>query len=106
MDDHINRKVSYEFVGGAWSLRRAQHSNLREINGNRYSVAAALVLREKHRSMTVGRQMVSAPNDAIASILSAFDIPRQQSSAILELQNAEPLFALLGAGQVSSVDAF
>jgi hypothetical protein len=56
-------------------------------------------------TMMVGRQTVNAPPDAIASILSATGTPREQTSAILEGQFAEPLFALLGARQVSSVDA-
>jgi hypothetical protein len=56
-------------------------------------------------TMTVGRQTVNGPPDAIASILSAIGTPHEQTSAIVEGQFAEPLFALLGAGQVSSVDA-
>jgi hypothetical protein len=56
-------------------------------------------------TMMVGRQHVISPPDATASILSAIGIPREQASAILEDQFAEPLFALLGAKQVSSVDA-
>jgi hypothetical protein len=56
-------------------------------------------------TMMVGRQTVDGPPDAIASILSAIGTPREQTSAILQGQFAEPLFALLGATQVSSVDA-
>ena len=56
-------------------------------------------------TMMVGRQTVNAPSDVIASILSAIGTPREQTSAILKGQFAEPLFALLGAKQVSSVDA-
>lgn len=56
-------------------------------------------------TMMVGRQTVNGPPDAIASILSAIGTPREQTSAILQGQFAEPLFALLGATQVSSVDA-
>ena len=48
-------------------------------------------------TMMVGRQHVISPPDATASILSAIGIPREQASAILEDQFAEPLFALLGA---------
>jgi hypothetical protein len=56
-------------------------------------------------TITVGRQRVLVPPDATAPILSAIGTPRELASAILEGQFAEPLFALLGAKQVSSVDA-
>jgi len=56
-------------------------------------------------TMTVGRQTVIVAPDVTASILGAVGIPREQTTAILEGQFAEPLFALLGARQVSSVDA-
>jgi hypothetical protein len=56
-------------------------------------------------TMTVGRQHVNAPTNVVASILSAFGAPPTQTSAIVEGQFAEPLFTLLGAKQVSSVDA-
>jgi hypothetical protein len=56
-------------------------------------------------TMTVGRQHVYVPPDATASILSAIGTPRELAFAILYRQFAEPLFALLGAKQVSSVDA-
>ncbi len=56
-------------------------------------------------TMTVGRQMVFVPPDAIASILSTIGIPSEQTSVIVEGQFAESLFTLLGARQVSSVDA-
>ena len=55
--------------------------------------------------MMVGRQNVNAPMDVTTSILDAIGIPAEQSSVILPGQFAEPLFALLGARQVSSVDA-
>jgi hypothetical protein len=55
-------------------------------------------------TMMVGRQTVNARPDAIASILSAIGVPREQTSVISEGQFAEPLFTLLGARQVSSVD--
>jgi hypothetical protein len=45
-------------------------------------------------TMTVGRQHMHLPPDAVASILSAIDAPRELASAILEGQFAEPLFAL------------
>jgi hypothetical protein len=56
-------------------------------------------------TMMVGRQTVYAPPNVTASILDAIGIPREKTSAILQGQFAEPLFALLGARQVSSVDA-
>ncbi len=56
-------------------------------------------------TMTVGRQTVVGTPDAVASVLSAIKIPREQASAISNGQFAEPLFTLLGARQVSSVDA-
>jgi hypothetical protein len=56
-------------------------------------------------TMTVGRQHVLLPPDATASILSAIGTPRELASAIMAGQFAEPLFALLGAKQISSVDA-
>src|SRR5262245_37035172 len=57
-------------------------------------------------TMTVGRMTMYAPPDVTASILAAVGIPRERTSAILENQFfAESLFALLGAKQVSSVDA-
>jgi len=56
-------------------------------------------------TMTVGRQHVYLPPDATALILGAIGTPRELASAILEGQSAEPFFALLGAKQVSSVDA-
>jgi hypothetical protein len=55
-------------------------------------------------TMTVGRQTLLVPPDVIGSILSAIGIEREQTSAILQ-GFAEPLFTLLGAGKVSSVDA-
>lgn len=57
------------------------------------------------KTMMVGRQTVIAPPDVTASILDAIGIPREQTSTILQGQFAEPLFALLGAREVSSVDA-
>jgi hypothetical protein len=56
-------------------------------------------------TMMVGRQTVFVPPAAAASILGAIGILREQTSAIVEGQFAEALFALLGARQVSSVDA-
>jgi hypothetical protein len=56
-------------------------------------------------TMTVGRLHVMLPPDATASILSAIGTPRELASAIMAGQFAEPLFALLGAKQISSVDA-
>jgi hypothetical protein len=56
-------------------------------------------------TITVGRQTVVGPSDAIAAILSVINLPRDQASLVLPGQFAEPLFALLGARRVSSVDA-
>jgi len=56
-------------------------------------------------TMTVGRLHVMLPPDATASTLSAIGTPRELASAIMAGQFAEPLFALLGAKQISSVDA-
>lgn len=56
-------------------------------------------------TLMVGRQRMSAPTAAIASILSDIVTPREQIPAILEGQFAEPLLTLLGAEQVSSADA-
>ena len=56
-------------------------------------------------TITIGRQTVVGAPDAVASVLSAVNISREQSVAILEGQFAESLFALLGAKHVSSVDA-
>jgi hypothetical protein len=56
-------------------------------------------------TMMVGRQTVNVPPVATASIMGAIGSRREQASAILEGQFAEPLFALLGATTVSSVDA-
>jgi hypothetical protein len=55
--------------------------------------------------MMVGRQWLLIPPDVTASILNAIGILREQTTAILEGQQfAEPLFALLGARKVSSID--
>src|SRR5215831_7523667 len=64
-------------------------------------------------TMTVGRLHLMLPPDVTASILSAIGTPRELASAIMAGQRgnpwqhdfAEPLFALLGAKQISSVDA-
>jgi hypothetical protein len=56
------------------------------------------------QTMMVGRHNMLVPPDVTASILNTIGIPREQSIAILEGQFAEPLFALLGAKQVSSID--
>jgi hypothetical protein len=62
-------------------------------------------------TMMVGRQVVDLTDtDVITSALSTIGIPREQIFAALqgkveERAPAEPLFSLLGARQVSSVDA-
>jgi hypothetical protein len=56
-------------------------------------------------TITVGRQHVMLASDATASILSAIGTPRELASAVMPGQFAEPLFTLLGAKQISSVDA-
>jgi hypothetical protein len=56
-------------------------------------------------TMTVGRQNVLLRPDTTASILAAIGIPREQASVVFEWDFAEPLFSLLGARRVSSVDA-
>ena len=57
-------------------------------------------------TITVGRQYAYTDVDVITSVLSTIGIPREQASAVLQKEApAEPLFALLGARQVSSVDA-
>jgi hypothetical protein len=56
-------------------------------------------------TMMVGRQSLNIPPDITASILDTIGIPREQTTALLEGQKfAEPLFAILGARQVSSID--
>jgi hypothetical protein len=55
-------------------------------------------------TMTIGRLTVGAPPKAIASILGVIGITRKQTSGLSQGQFAEPLFALLGARHVSSVD--
>jgi hypothetical protein len=55
-------------------------------------------------TMMVGRQTMYVPPDVTASTLNAIGIPLEQTTAILEGQFAEPLFALLGARQVLSID--
>ena len=56
-------------------------------------------------TMMVGRQMVNVPADVAASILRAIGTPRERVFTTLHGRFAEPLFTLLGARHVSSVDA-
>jgi hypothetical protein len=56
-------------------------------------------------TITVGRQIVAGSPNAIASTLGAINISREQASVVVEGQFAEPLYALLGAKRVSSLDA-
>lgn len=56
------------------------------------------------KTMMIGRQRMLIPPDVIASILNAIGTPREQTTTILEREFAEPLFALLGAKQVLSID--
>jgi len=55
-------------------------------------------------TMMVGRQVVHAPRNAIDAILGVIGISPEHASTILEGQFAEPLFDLLGAKRVSSLD--
>lgn len=55
-------------------------------------------------TMMVGRQIVMVPSDITASILSAIGIPPERANTIFKGEFAEPLFAVLGARQVSSID--
>ena len=56
-------------------------------------------------TVTIGRQVVGGPPDVIASILGVIGISRKQACGALQGRFAEPLFALFGARQVSSIDA-
>jgi len=57
-------------------------------------------------TMTVGRQRLIVPSpEATSSILRNVGIPREAAAAVLPGKFAESLFTLLGATQVSSVDA-
>ena len=56
-------------------------------------------------TMMVGRQVMCVPPDVTASILNAIGIPGEQTTTIPQWSFAEPLFALLGARQVLSIDA-
>jgi hypothetical protein len=55
-------------------------------------------------TMTVGRQRISVSSKYIPAILSGIAIPPKEASTILEGQFAEPLFKVLGAKRVWSVD--
>jgi 2-polyprenyl-3-methyl-5-hydroxy-6-metoxy-1,4-benzoquinol methylase len=55
-------------------------------------------------TMMIGRQIVHAPRNAIDAILGVIGISQERASRILEGQFAEPLFGLLGATHVSSLD--
>jgi len=57
------------------------------------------------QTIMVGRQSLNVRPDVSASILKPIGIPREQAIAALKGQWAEPLFALLGAQQVDSIDA-
>jgi len=61
-------------------------------------------------TMMVGRQVVNMTDTDVASVLSTIGVPREKIFAafqgkVEERAAAEPLFSLLGARQVSSVDA-
>jgi hypothetical protein len=55
-------------------------------------------------TMMIGRQTVNGPRDAIDAILGVIGISQDQACRVLEGQFAEPLFGLLGARHVSSLD--
>lgn len=55
-------------------------------------------------TVTIGRQWIGVPTKHIHLILSAIDIPHKQVPACFD-QFSEPLFKLLGANRVWSIDA-
>jgi hypothetical protein len=56
-------------------------------------------------AIMVGRQSISVKPDIAATVLSTLGVPHDQAVAAFKGRFAEPLFSILGAKQISSIDA-